>query len=386
MKVYLDNAATTKTASEVAELVSKISLEDYANPSSIHSQGENAKKIIDDSRKKIADSIGAQANEIIFTASGSESNNLALRGLALANPQKKHIITTKIEHPSVLNTCSELEQQDYTINYLDVDNQGFVDLEQLQKSIREDTLVVSIIHANNEIGTIQNLQQIGQVCKEKNVLFHTDAVQSYTKTPINVAEQNISLAAFSAHKLHGPKGIGALYVKNGVQLKPIITGGAQEKGLRAATHNTPSIAGFAKAIEITTIDDIKKMVELRDYLISELLKIDNTYINGAIGNDRLCNNVNARFDFIEGEAILLYLDQEGIYVSTGSACSSKKLEPSKTLLALGLKPEESHGSIRISLSNYTTKEEIDYTIEKIKTTVETLRKMSPFKGGTNNVQ
>lgn len=379
MKIYLDNAATTKTAPEVVEAMKPFFAETYGNASSIHAFGEAAKEALEIAREKIAKIINAEPDEIIFTSGGTEGDNLAIKGAARALKSKgNHIITSAFEHHAVLHTCQALEKEGFSVTYVGVDKDGLVKLDDLKKAIKKETILITIMHANNEIGTIQQIDKIGKMCKEKNVLFHSDIVQSFTKVPIDVKKINIDLASISAHKFHGPKGIGALYIRKGAKLQPLFDGGAQEFGIRPGTENVAGAAGFAKAAELVAKKDIEKMTKLRDRLISELLKIPGTRLNGSKEN-RLCNNANISFDYIEGEAMLLSLDDKGIAVSTGSACTSHKLEPSHVLLSLGLKPEQSHGSIRFSLSKYTTEEEIDYTVNAVNEVVEKLRAMSPFK-------
>ncbi len=379
MRVYLDNGATTQVGKGVVKAMEPYFLKVYGNASSLHTFGQEAKKALEESRKIIAKKINAEPEEIIFTSGGTESDNLALKGIAFANKDKgKHIITTKIEHHAVERTCKFLESDGFKVTYLDVDKEGFINLEQLKDSITKDTILVSIIHANNEIGTIQDIESIGKLCKEKNIYFHTDTVQSLTKVPIDVKNQNITLASFSAHKIHGPKGIGALYIKKGTKIKKILDGGAQENNIRAGTENIPSIIGFAKAVEISKEDDLKRMEKLRDYFIERTLKeIPETKLNGP-KKERLCNNINITFKYIEGEALLIKLDDKGIAVSTGSACSSRELKPSHVLTAIGLHPAMAHGSIRFTLSKFTTKEELDYTIKNVKEVVAELRSISPL--------
>ncbi|MBL7148282.1 MAG: cysteine desulfurase [Nanoarchaeota archaeon] len=377
MKIYLDNGATTKVVPEVVRAMKPYFLNKYGNASSIHGFGREAKKALDDSRKKIAKKLNAHFEEIVFTSGGSESNNLAIKGIVHTS-EGNHIITSKIEHPSVLETCKELEKQDFKVDYLDVDKDGFVNLEQLKELINKKTILVSIIHGNNEIGVIQDIKKIGDICKENNVLFHTDAVQSFTKFPINVKNMNIDLLSVSSHKIHGPKGVGALFVRKNVKLKKLIEGGHHEFNLRAGTENIHGVVGFARACELIKDSDIKSMERLRNYLIKELLKIKNTRLNGSL-EKRLCNNVNISFEFVEGESLLLHLDNKGIAVSTGSACTSQSLESSHVLMAIGLPHEIAHGSIRFTLSKFTKKEELDYTIANVKKIVKNLRMISPLK-------
>jgi cysteine desulfurase len=381
-QIYLDNAATTKVDDEVLKVMIPYFNEKYGNASSIHFKGQEAKEGLDKSRRIIAREIGAKSHEIIFTSGGTESNNLALKGLFFWNKEnntgKNHIITTKIEHDCVLNSCKWLEKQGAEVTYLDVDSEGFVNLEAIKKAITERTIIISVIHGNNEIGTIQNLEEIGKVCREKNVLFHTDACQSFTKIPINVKKQNLDLVTLNSHKIHGPKGVGALYVREGIKIVPLMHGGGHENKLRSGTENISGIVGFGKAVEVSKKKDIKKMVELRDKLIEGILKIEKTRLNGAREN-RLCNNVNVSFNNIEGEAIGGYLENLGICTSTGSACASHSLEPSHVLKSIGLTPVQANSSIRMSISKYTTEEEIDYVLEKLPKIAEKLRRMSPLK-------
>lgn len=379
--IYLDNAATTKPDERVVKVMNEFLTEKFGNASSQHTLGREAKNAVEDARKVIAKSINVKNFEIYFTSGGTESNNLALKGLFFANREsntgKNHIITTKIEHDCVLNSCKWLESQGAKITYLDVDSEGFIDLNQLKKSITDKTILVSVIHGNNEIGTIQDLEAIGKICKEKNILFHTDACQSYTKVPIDVRKFNLDLVTLNAHKIHGPKGVGALYIKEGIKVIPLAHGGGHERKIRSGTENVPGIVGFAEAVKVANEKDVKKMNLMRDEIINELLKIEKVRLNGS-KEKRLCNNIDVSFMNIEGEAIGGYLEQEGICVSTGSACMSHSLEPSHVLKAIGLTPIESNSSLRITISKYTTEEEIKYFLEKIKKIVEKLRKMSPF--------
>lgn len=380
-EVYLDSAATTKVDERVVKEMTPYYLEKYGNASSTHLKGEEAKRAIEESREVIAKAIGAKYKEVIFTGSGTESNNFAIKGLFFSNaPKKNHIITTKIEHDCVLNACKWLETQGARVTYLDVDEKGFINPKDVENAITNKTFLVTIIHGNNEIGTIQDLRSIGEVCKRKGVLFHTDACQSFTKVPINVNKDNIDLMTLNAHKIHGPKGVGALYIKSGkgIRISPLLHGGGHEFGLRSSTENVAGIVGFAKAVKISSSSDIRKMTKLRDYFIAKLLEISDTEINGAEGENRLCNNINISFNNIEGEAIGSFLNSKRIYTSTGSACSSHSLEPSHVLLALGLDTLQANSSIRISISKFTTQKEVDYAISEIKKTVEKLRKISPL--------
>ena len=378
-EVYLDNAATTKVDNRVIKAMIPYYNEKYGNASSTHLKGEEAKRAIEESREIIAKQIGAKHNEIIFTGSGTGANNFAIKGLFFKNyPEKNHIITTKIEHDCVLNTCKWLETQGAKVTYLNVNKEGFVNLKDIEKEITERTLLVTIIHGNNEIGVIQDIKKIGKICRKKGVLFHTDACQSFTKVPINVKKDNIDLLTLNAHKIHGPKGVGALYLGPGIEITPLLHGGGHEFGLRSSTENVAGIIGFAKAAKIYSWKDVKKMTKLRDYFIEELLKIPNTRLNGSKEN-RLCNNINVSFNNIEGEAIGSFLNASRIYTSTGSACSSHTLEPSHVLLAIGLNTLQANSSIRMSISKYTTKDEIDFTLNEIKKTVKRLRRISPLK-------
>ncbi len=386
MKItYLDNAATTPVDKKVVEAMLPYFTERYGNASSTHLKGEEARRAIEEAREIVAKSIGAKYKEIIFTGSGTEANNLVVKGLFWDNQKNKtgknHIITTKIEHDCVLNACKWIEMQGGSVTYLDVDSGGFVNLNQLKEAITNKTFLVTAIHGNNEIGTIQDLEAIGKMCKEKGVLFHTDACQSFTKVPINVKKQNVDLMTLNAHKIHGPKGVGALYIREDLKNKitPLLHGGGHEFNLRSSTENVPGIVGFSKAIKISSFGDVKDMKKMRDYFIEELLKISNVKLNGANGEKRLCNNINVCFNNIEGEAIGSFLNSKGICTSTGSACSSHNLEPSHVLLALGKSPLEANSSIRLSISRFTTKEEVDFALEEIKKTVERLRRISPIK-------
>lgn len=377
--VYLDNATTTMMDPEVLEAMRPYFFEWYGSPTHEygHTFGLKARDALEESREVVARSIGANPEEVIFTSSGTESNNLALKGLAFARGSRRHLITSKIEHTSVLNVVKSLERTGFRASYLNVDREGFIDLEQLKSEINKETLLVSIQHANQEIGTIQDIKEIGKICKEKGALFHVDGVQSFTKVPIDVKKMDIDLLSISAHKIHGPKGIGALYIKDGVELRPLIEGGSHEFGLRSGTENIPGAVGFAKAIEIADESQLEEMRRLRDYLMRGLLEIPDSRLNGPRRDKRLCNNVNITFRFVEGESVLLHLDMRGIIVTTGSACFSKSLEPSHVILALGLKHEDAHGSVRFSLSKYNTLEEMDYAIKNVREVVEQLRAISP---------
>lgn len=380
--IYLDNAATTKVDHEVFEAMKPYFEEVYGNASSMYSFAGKARKAVNDAREVIADYLGAKAREIYFTAGGSESDNWALKAVAFAKKEKgKHIITSKIEHHAILHTCEYLEKNGFEVTYLDVDEHGLVSIEKLKQAIREDTILISIMFANNEIGTIEPIKEIGAVAHEHGIVFHTDAVQAYGHVPIHVDEMNIDLLSASGHKINGPKGIGILYIRDSVKIGAFIHGGAQERGRRAGTHNTPGIVGFAKATELA-VQTMEKRAsherELRDYLIDRVLKeIPYSRLNGH-PTKRLSNNANFCFRFIEGESLLIMLDQKGICGSSGSACTSGSLDPSHVLLAIGLPHEIAHGSLRLTLSEETTKEDIDYTVDELKQIVDRLRNMSPL--------
>ena len=380
--IYLDNAATTKTAPEVVDAMLTYFSEYYGNASTIYSLGAESKKAMDHARQTIADSLGAKPEEIYFTAGGSESDNWALKATAEAYASKgKHIITTKIEHHAILHTCEYLEKRGFEITYLNVDRDGLISLDELKAAIRPDTILISVMFANNEIGTIEPIAEIGEIAKEHGVLFHTDAVQAYAKVPINVDEMHIDMLSASGHKLNGPKGIGFLYIRKGVKIRSFVHGGAQERSRRAGTENIPGIVGLGAAVErAMRIMDSKtrKEIELRDYLIGRLEnEIPHCWLNGH-RTKRLPNNINFSFLFIEGESMLIMLDMKGICASSGSACTSGSLDPSHVLLAIGLKHEEAHGSLRLTLSEDSTKEEMDIVAEEVKKIVQRLRDMSPL--------
>ena len=380
--IYLDNAATTKTAPEVVDAMLPYFSEYYGNASTIYSLGAESKKAMDHARQTIADSLGAKPEEIYFTAGGSESDNWALKATAEAYASKgKHIITTKIEHHAILHTCEYLEKRGFEITYLNVGRDGLISLDELKAAIRPDTILISVMFANNEIGTIEPIAEIGEIAKEHGVLFHTDAVQAYAQVPINVDEMHIDMLSASGHKLNGPKGIGFLYIRKGVKIRSFVHGGAQERSRRAGTENIPGIVGLGAAVErAMRIMDSKtrKEVELRDYLIGRLEnEIPHCWLNGH-RTKRLPNNINFSFLFIEGESMLIMLDMKGICASSGSACTSGSLDPSHVLLAIGLKHEEAHGSLRLTLSEDSTKEEMDIVAEEVKTIVQRLRDMSPL--------
>lgn len=380
--IYLDNAATTKTRPEVVEAMLPYFTEFYGNPSSIYSFSDEPKKAVANGREAIAKSIGAKTNELYFTGGGSESDNWALKATAEAYKSKgNHIITSKIEHHAILHTCEWLEKNGFEVTYIDVDENGVLKLDELKKAIRPTTILISVMFANNEIGTIQPIKEIGQIAKEHGILFHTDAVQAYGHVPINVDELNIDMMSASGHKINGPKGIGFLYIRTGVKIRSLIHGGAQERKRRAGTENVPGIVGFGKAAEIAAAnmeERSKYESELRDYLMDRVIaEIPYARINGGREN-RLPNNANFSFQFIEGESMLIMLDDKGICGSSGSACTSGSLDPSHVLLAIGLPHEIAHGSLRLTLSEETTKEDIDYTVDSLKAIVSRLRSMSPL--------
>ena len=377
--IYLDNAATTPVDKKVVEAMLPYFSEKFGNASSQHTLGLEAKRELERSRDVIAKALGAKSEEIIFTSGGTEANNFAIKGAIWATG-KKHIITTKIEHDCVLNSSKWLEKQGCRVTFLDVDKEGFINLEQLKKEITPETAIVSVIHANNEIGTIQDIKAIGEICRGNGVYFHTDACQSFTKTELNVKKQNLDLVTLNAHKIHGPKGVGALYIRKGIKITPLLHGGGHEQGLRSGTENIPGIVGFAKAVKLTKSEHVKHMKKLRDKLIDGILKISNTRLNGASpeSGKRLCNNIDISFNDIEGEALGGYLDAYGIASSTGSACSSHTLEPSHVLKAIGLSDLEANSSIRLSLSRENTEQEIDKVLEVLPKIVIKLRKISPF--------
>lgn len=371
---YLDNASTTQIAPEVLEAMMPYLTEKYGNANSLHSKGIEAKETLEKSRAIIAKSIGASPEEIIFTSGGTESNNLAIKGIAFANPNKKHIITTKIEHGCTLNACRWLQQRGCRITYLNVDKDGFISPYDLKKAITKETLLFSCIHGNNEIGTLQNLEELGKICRKHKIYFHADAVQSYTKAELNVKKKNLDFVSLSAHKIHGPKGIGALYIKKGIKITPLIHGGGGESISARGTENVAGIIGFAKASSIISKKDIERMRALRDYLIDGIKEnIENVKLNGP-EEKRLCNNINVSFLGVDGESLGAYLDIAGIATSARSACSSNSSKPSHVLEAIGNAKNEIKGAIRISLSKYTTKEEIDYLLNILPDIVRKLRK------------
>ena len=390
--VYLDYAATTPMDPRVIEEVSKHFRESYGNSSSLHSIGQKAAQILVKSRQTVASLINAQRDEIFFTSSGTEADNLAILGTAFKNKSRgNHIITSAIEHHAVENTCEILEKRGIKVTFLPVDKSGLINLKELEDKIIDKTILISIMFANNEIGTIEPIKEIGEIAKKHDIIFHTDAVQAFGKIPIDVDEMNIDLLSATAHKLYGPKGVGMLYIRNkgirdgwGNFIEPIMYGGGHERDMRPSTVNIPGIAGFAKAVEIAKEEmpkEIQRETKLRDKIINNVVNnIEDSYLNGHT-SQRLPNNVNLGFRFIEGESIVLDLDGEGIATSTGSACSSKSLDPSHVLLAIGLRPEEAHGSLRVSVGRFTTEDDVDYFLEKLTPIIKRLRKISPLKKG-----
>lgn len=381
-KIYLDHAATTPVKQEVLAAMLPYFSERFGNPSSIYSLGRENRKAIEDAREKVAKALNALPKEIFFTSGGSESDNWAIKGVAYANQTKgKHIITTNIEHHAVLNTCKYLERQGFEVTYIPVKENGIVDVEDIKQAIRPDTILISVMFANNEIGTIQPIKEIGALAREKGIYFHTDAVQAIGNIPVDVKDMNIDLLSLSAHKFYGPKGVGVLYIRDGVRIHSFIHGGEQERGKRASTENVAGIVGLGKAIEManTNIDTYnEKLLKLRDRTISELLeKIPHSRLNGD-AEKRLPGNVNISFEFVEGESILLSLDMKNICASSGSACTSGSLDPSHVLLAIGLPHEIAHGSLRLTFGEENTDSDIDYLVEVLPPIIEKLRAMSPL--------
>ncbi|MFP4697670.1 MAG: cysteine desulfurase NifS [Eubacteriales bacterium] len=380
--IYFDYAATTPTKKEVVEEMIPYFTQDFGNPSSIYSIANKNKEAIMKSRDRVAKAINANNNEVYFTGSGTEADNWAIKGIAESYRTKgKHIITSRVEHHAVLHTCEYLEKNGYEVTYLDVDKYGMISIDDLRKAIRDDTILITIMYANNEIGTIQPINDIGAIAKENNIIFHTDAVQALGAIDIDVKASNIDLLSMSAHKIYGPKGVGALYIRKGVKIKAFIHGGAQEKRRRAGTENVPGIVGFAKALELIVENREKnneRIIKLRDRLIKEVTEtVPHCHLNGH-PTKRLPNNVNFSFSFIEGESLLIMLDMKGICASSGSACTSGSLDPSHVLMAIGLPHETAHGSLRITLGEDSTEEDIDYLIEVLSPIVKRLREMSPL--------
>jgi len=379
-RIYMDHSATTPVAPEVLAAMLPYFGEKFGNASSLHRSGREAKEALEDSREKVAALLGARAEEIIFTSGGTESDNLALKGIARKNRKLgKHIITTQIEHPAILETCRALEKDGFEVTYLPVTGEGLVELSTLEASIRPDTILISVMHANNEVGTIQPLEEIGRLAAERDIYLHSDAVQSVGKIPVNVDDLGVDLLSLSAHKLYGPKGVGALYIRKGTKLESIIQGGGHERRLRSGTENISGIVGLARAAELAERDmprEAERLAGLRDRLAELVLgKVKDAWINGTM-KKRLPGNLNFGFRYVEGESLLLFLDSKGICVSTGSACSSHKLEPSHVLMSLGLKAEECHGSLRITLGMSNTMEEIEYVAGSIVEAVERFRGIS----------
>ncbi|MEN4017050.1 MAG: cysteine desulfurase NifS [Methanobacterium sp.] len=380
--MYMDHSATSPVDPQVFEAMKPYFVDSFGNASTLYSLGRDARKAMESARAQVASLIGAKPEEIIFTSGGTESDNIAIKGTAYRLKDKgNHIITSAIEHPAVDETCKYLEQNGFEVTYLPVYEEGIVRVSDLKDAITDKTILITIMHANNEIGTIQPVAEIGKIAREKKIYFHTDAVQTVGKIPVNVKELNVDMLSLSAHKLYGPKGIGALYIRKGVRLEPIIHGGGHEKGIRPGTENVSGIVGLGKACalaEENLLDNTKYLTNLRDRLMDEVLNsVEKSYLNGH-KTKRLPNNVNFRFTGIEGESLVLHLDSKGIAASTGSACSSKKLEPSHVLMAIGLKEVDAHGSLRLTLGKENTEEDVDHAIKSIKEAVETLRKLSPL--------
>eukprot|EP00825_Cyclidium_porcatum_P049047 TRINITY_DN8394_c0_g1_i1.p1 TRINITY_DN8394_c0_g1~~TRINITY_DN8394_c0_g1_i1.p1 ORF type:complete len:399 (-),score=75.97 TRINITY_DN8394_c0_g1_i1:302-1498(-) len=380
--VYMDYSATTYVKPEVVEEMLPYFTEKFGNPSSFYGISRETKRAIDKAREQIAKALNCLTDEVYFTGGGSEADNWAIKGIASAHKNKgNHIITTKIEHHAVLNTCEYLEKNGFEVTYLDVDEEGFIKLEDLKNAITDKTILVSIMFANNEIGTIQPIKEIGDICREKKIFFHTDAVQAVGNIPVDVKEMNIDMLSLAGHKIYGPKGIGVLYIKKGIKIDNLIHGGAQEKNRRAGTENIASIVGLGKAVEIATDnleEHMEKLIVLRDKLMDGLLEIPYTKLNGPRGDKRLPSNVNVCFRFIEGESILLSLDFKGVCASSGSACTSGSLDPSHVLLAIGLPHEIAHGSLRLTMGDGSTEEDVDYVLEVVPPIIERLRNMSPL--------
>lgn len=379
-KIYFDYASTTPVAEEVKLAMEPYLDEKFGNSASLHSYGQQAKQGLESSRKFIADQLSGQPENLIFTSSASESNNLALKGVGWANSEKKHILISTIEHDCLINSSQWLASQGYQVEQIPVDENGLVDPDQVEKMIRPDTLIVSVMHANNEIGTIQPIAEIGSICRQKGVLFHTDAAQTFGKLPTDVSKMALDMITLSSHKMYGPKGVGGLYIREGINLVPLIHGGGHEKNLRSSTVNVAGIVGFRRAVELMTErkDDFQRIENLRDKLIDGVLeKIPHSRLNGH-RHQRLYNNANFSFSYVEGESIVLKLDEKRIAASTGSACSAPDLKPSHVLLAIGLKPEIAHGSLRLSLGRYNTESEVDYLLKVLPGIIQDLRKISPF--------
>ena len=379
MRIYFDHAATTPVDAEVVNAMTEYFDKKFGNASSLHSFGMEAREALEKSREKVAKLINADSDEIIFTGSGTESDNLAIKGIAY-RVGEGHIITSSIEHPAVMETCRYLEKKGFDVTYIPVDEYGSVMPDKVEAAIRKDTILISIMHANNEIGTIEPVEEIGKIARRHGILFHTDAVQSVGKIPVDVKKMNVDMLSISSHKIYGPKGVGALYVRRGVRLEPILHGGGHERGLRSSTENVAGIVGLAKACEIAMNrmeKDAAHLKKLRDKIIREVLNIEESYLTGHPSN-RLPHHASFYFRGIEGESLILLLNQKGIAASTGSACSSKKLQASHVLLATGIKPEDAHGSLRVTLGRENTEEEVDYFLEVLPRIVEKLREISPL--------
>jgi cysteine desulfurase len=378
----MDYAATTPVDIRVVKAMKPYFTDKFGNSMSLYSLGQEAKMALEQSRAAVAELMNANTNEIVFTGSATEANNLALKGIAFANREKgKHIITSAIEHDCVLESTHWLKKQGFDVTFIPVDKYGLVDSTAVENAIREDTILVSIMHANNEIGTIEPIKEIGKICRSHDIYFHTDAAQTFGKISFDVKKMNVDLATASAHKMYGPKGVGALYIKEGVKIEPLLHGGGHEFGLRSSTVNVAGIVGFGEAVKIAKKEmktEARRLTKLRDKMIKGVLKIEGSHLNGH-PIKRLPNNANFWFEFIEGEGLIMYLDSKGVAASTGSACSSESLEPSHVLTAIGLKHEQAHGSLRLSLGKYTVANDVDYTLRILSEVVERLRKISPFK-------
>ena len=390
-RIYMDHAATTSTDVEVVEAMEPFFTQKYGNPNSIHSFGQEAREAVEEAREKIARLIGANPSEIVFTAGGTEADNYAIKGIAWANQKKgNHIITSQIEHHAVLHSCQFLEKHGFKVTYLKVDKYGLIDPEDVKKAITDQTILVTIMHANNEIGTIEPIKEIGKIVKEAGIYFHTDSVQTTGHIPIEVNDLGVDILSISGHKLYGPKGVGALYLRKGTKIVNLIDGGAQEKNRRAGTENVTGIVGLGKAVELAEKrlagGEVDKVVKLRDKLITGIMdQIENVRLNGH-PTKRLPGNVNICFEFIEGESMLLNLDMKGVAASSGSACTSGSLEPSHVLLAIGLPPEIAHGSLRLTLGKDNTEEDIDYVLDILPKIIEKLRALSPFTGSWDGLK
>ncbi|NLH20908.1 MAG: cysteine desulfurase NifS [Methanothrix sp.] len=380
--IYMDHSATTPVAAEVLEAMLPYFSQRFGNASSLHGFGREAKEALEESRQRVARLLNAHPGEIVFTSGGTESDNLALRGIAYKNRNSgRHIITSQIEHPAILETCHSLEREGFSVTYLPVNREGLIELSELERAIRPDTILISIMHANNEVGTIQPLEEVGRLAADRDIYLHTDAVQTVGKIPVDVEAMGADLLSLSAHKLYGPKGVGALYIRRGTKMQSLSTGGGHERNLRSGTENVAGIVGLARAADLAREEmaaEGQRLVQLRDRLAALVLgRVKDAWVNGSM-EKRLPGSLNFGFSYVEGESLLLYLDSKGIAVSTGSACSSHKLEPSHVLLALGLKPEECHGSLRITMGRSNNQEQVDYVAECIAEAVERFRAMSPL--------